>query len=200
MKVEDKVKSVNNGRLAVVIETKETLIIEVKVRFDDGSEEWYNKTSFRIFVPPALILEPGKEYVSESGKRYRCISNMRLEQKEFPIIMECYRADLRQWRGPYYYTVDGRNKWDSGERIIGPWPTHPLVDWSLYSKWTKAVAKLGTGREWCECAAMPKKEYNYYHAHVGTYLLIPPEYAPKNPDGTPWEGAWEDSLVLRPEE
>ena len=31
-------------------------------------------------------------------------------------------------------------------------------------------------------------------------LKIPPEYTPKNADGTPWKGSWKDSLVVREEE
>lgn len=35
---------------------------------------------------------------------------------------------------------------------------------------------------------------------LNTSLKIPPEYAPKNADGSKWDGDWEDSLVVREEE
>jgi hypothetical protein len=54
---------------------------------------------------------------------------------------------------------------------------------------------------WVECNSIPLKTYDcYYVEDLNISLKIPPEYAPKNADGTPWTGNWKDSLVVREEE
>jgi hypothetical protein len=56
-------------------------------------------------------------------------------------------------------------------------------------------------RIWRACNSIPLKAYDYYYVDgLNISLKIPPEYAPKNADGTPWVGNWEDSLVVREED
>lgn len=133
-----------------------------------------------------LVLEPGKEYnVDEIGKAIFVFAN--------PIqkIFAYYDKENTAWK---IFIAHDHN-------IIGPWNPKPVVDWSLYSKWTKGIAQFGLERKWAEYPNIPHKDHfgMIYEFEPGCHI-IPPEYAPKNPDGTPWEGAWEDSLVLRPEE
>ena len=145
----------------------------------------------------AKILEPGKEYLAAPNWRMRCISDLRMEDEgEYSVVMERY-SKVKGWKGPFYYKKDGTHKYEE-HNIIGPWNPKPVVDWSLYSKWTKAVAMDKDGL-WYGYTEIPTKlsaTWELQYSMTG----IPPEYAPKNADGTPWTGNWEDSLVVREED
>jgi hypothetical protein len=196
MKVGDRVKIVIEGRLDYLDDSG--LKINGKV-YDTGEYSHIEKLSSE---QPTLILEPGKEYLAAPDWRMRCISDLRMEGNgEHPIVMEWYSKD-KGWKGPFYYKKDGTHKYEE-HNIIGPWNPNPkpVVDWSLHSKWTKAVAQISKNRIWRACNSIPLKAYDYYYVDgLNISLKIPPEYAPKNADGTPWVGNWEDSLVVREEE
>lgn len=191
LKVGDRVKIVIEGRLDYLDDSG--LKINGKV-YDTGEYSHIEKLSSE---QPTLILEPGKEYLAAPNGRMRCISDLRMEENgEYPIVMEWYSKD-EGWIGPYYYKKDGTHKYAS-HNIIGPWNPKPVVDWSLYSKWTKAVAMDEDGR-WYGYTGIPTKLSETWALQY-SIISIPPEYAPKNADGTPWVGNWEDSLVVREED
>lgn len=194
MKVGDRVKIVIEGRLDYLDDSG--LKINGKV-YDTGE---YSHIEKLFSEQPTLILEPGKEYLAAPNWRMRCISALRMEENgEYPIVMERYSKD-KGWKGPYYYKKNGTHKYEE-HNIIDPWNPKPVVDWSLYSKWTKAVAMNKNGI-WHWFDARPvltsADTWNVFKGYLSG--IIPPEYAPKNADGTPWVGNWEDSLVVREED
>lgn len=191
MNAGDKVKIVIEGRLDYLDDSG--LKINGKV-YDTGEYSHIEKLSSE---QPTLTLEPGKEYLAAPNWRMRCISALRMEENgEYPIVMEWYSKD-KGWKGPYYYKKNGTHKYEE-HNIIGPWNPKPVVDWSLYSKWTKAVALDKDGR-WYGYTGIPTKLSETWALQY-SIISIPPEYAPKNADGTPWVGSWEDSLVVRRDE
>ena len=203
-KVGDKVIWGVYGKKATVIEMEDCVVTKVKIEYSDKSTAVVDMNELTVLesapTAPTLILEPGKEYLAFPNWRMRCISDLRMEEEgEYPIVMERY-SKVKGWKGPFYYKKDGTHKY-ADHNIIGPWNSKPVVDWSLYSKWTKAVAQIGENRDWVECNSIPLKTYDHYYVDdLNTSLKIPPEYAPKNADGTPWTGNWKDSLVVREEE
>lgn len=189
LKVGDRVKIVIEGRLDYLDDSG--LKINGKV-YDTGEYSHIEKLSSE---QPTLTLEPGKAYVAKDGSKVECL--MIDNDLQQPAIckrnkeLECYNLN-----GTYCEGSPGSNC-----DIIGPWNPKPVVDWSLYSKWTKAVAQIGIDRIWAACNSIPLKTYDcYYVDGLNISLKIPPEYAPKNADGTPWVGNWEDSLVVRRDE
>jgi hypothetical protein len=191
MKVGDRVKIVIEGRLDYLDDSG--LKINGKV-YDTGEYSHIEKLSSE---QPTLILEPGKEYLAFPNWRMRCISDLRMEEEgEYPVVMERY-SKVKGWKGPFYYKKDGTHKY-ADHNIIGPWNSKPVVDWSLYSKWTKAVAMDEDGL-WYGYTEIPTKLSATWELQY-SMISIPPEYAPKNADGTPWTGNWKDSLVVREEE
>jgi hypothetical protein len=135
----------------------------------------------------AMILEPGKEYITNNNKRL--LVHWVGDEYAFGVLI------VNDHKTPVYWWLLDK------EYIIGPWNPKPVVDWSLYSKWTKAVAQIGMNRIWVACNSIPLKTYDcYYVDGLNISLKIPPEYTPKNADGTPWTGNWEDSLVVREED
>ena len=217
MKVGDKVTWGVYGEETTVIEMEDCVVTKVKIEYSDKSTAVLTLVPQPSSVvdmndlivieraptsptPPELILEPGKEYLAFPNWRMRCISDLRMEEEgEYPVVMEWYSKD-KGWKGPFYYKKDGTHKYEE-HNIIGPWNPKPVVDWSLYSKWTKAVAMDKNGIwHWFDTRPVLARA-DTWNAFKG-YLsgIIPPEYAPKNADGSKWEGDWEDSLVVREEE
>lgn len=175
--------------------------MKVKIEYSDKSTAVVDMNELTVLesapTAPTLILEPGKEYLAFPNWRMRCISDLRMEEEgEYPVVMERY-SKVKGWKGPFYYKKDGTHKY-ADHNIIGPWNSKPIVDWSLYSKWTKAVAMDEDGL-WYGYTEIPTKLSATWELQY-SMISIPPEYAPKNADGTPWTGNWKDSLVVREEE
>ena len=187
-KVGDKVTWGLYGHKVTVIEMEDCVVTKVKIEYSDKSTAVVDMNELTVLesepTAPTLILEPGKEYVTNNNKRL--LLHWVGDKYAFGVLID------NDHKTPVYWWLSDKHY------IIGPWNSKPVVDWSLYSKWTKAVAQIGVNRMWVECNSMPLKTYNcYYVDDSNVSLKIPPEYAPNNADGTPWAGNWEDSLVVR---
>lgn len=81
-----------------------------------------------------------------------------------------------------------------GEKIIiGKWKEKPIVDWSLYAKWHKWVAK-DTHNKWQAFMEKPTLRNGFWEINGVDRIAnnVPKEYEPN------FYGNWKDSLAERP--
>jgi hypothetical protein len=191
MKVGDRVTWGACGEKATVIEMDDCVVTKVTIEYSDKSTAVVDMDELTVLesaptapTPPEVILEPGKEYITNNNKRL--LVHWVGDEYAFGVLI------VNDHKTPVYWWLSDKHY------IIGPWNPKPVVDWSLHSKWTKAVAMDKDGL-WYGYTGIPTKSHATWVFQC-RMISIPPEYTPKNADGTPWTGNWEDSLVVRKEE
>lgn len=130
-----------------------------------------------------LIVKSGVYYVTREGFKCQCVFvGIR------DAIFEFENGDMmcRNKKGRLsedYFSVGD---------IVEEWKEAPIVDWSLYAKWHKWMAK-DKDDCWFVFWSKPYAGHTRYASNDGMYEQIPSEYSPQ------FTGDWKDSLIERPQ-
>ena len=147
-----------------------------------------------------MNIEAGKFYQTRDGQKVRIYAT---DGNDLPIhgAYLCENGwEVAGWHSDgtwikgcrYSYSLD----------IIAPWIEKPIVDWSAMPKWVVGVFCNPQYNRWFSYTKdnKPVKRDLHWETPNTLYLAeIPPAYYPTDSEGKPWSGAWEDSLVERPE-